>query len=86
MFIHHVGGDLQFQHLGNLVKTISIAIIVLSDPCAYMESDHWVGNSVCLYEPFIVKTRALRVLDTRLVLEIFCPTRTRLGLNTTRTE
>ena len=68
MFIHHVGGDLQFQHLGNLVKTISIAIIVLSDPCAYMESDHWVGNSVCLYEPFIVKTRALRVLDTRLAV------------------
>ena len=31
-------------------------------------------------------TRALRVLDTRLVLEIFCPTRTRLGPNTTRTE
>ena len=30
--------------------------------------------------------RALRVLDTRLVLEIFCPTRTRLGPNTTRTE
>ena len=33
-----------------------------------------------------VKLRALRVLDTRLVLEIFCPTRTRLGPNTTRTE
>ena len=33
-----------------------------------------------------VTTRALRVLDTRLVLEFFCPTRTRLGPNTTRTE
>ena len=32
------------------------------------------------------ESRALRVLDTRLVLEIFCPTRTRLRPNTTRTE
>ena len=39
----------------------------------------WSGNDM-------VMTRALRVLDTRLVLEIFCPTRTRLGPNTTRTE
>ena len=31
-------------------------------------------------------TRALRVLDTRLELGIFCPTRTRLGPNTTRTK
>ena len=34
----------------------------------------------------LISSRALRVLDTRLVLEIFCPTRTRLGPNTTRTE
>ena len=35
---------------------------------------------------FHLTIRALRVLDTRLVLEFFCPTRTRLGPNTTRTE
>ena len=41
----------------------------------------------CLANCFVsLLSRALRVLDTRLVLEIFCPTRTQLGLNTTRTE
>ena len=33
-----------------------------------------------------LKTKDLRVLNTRLILGIFCPTRTRLGPNTTRTE
>ena len=36
--------------------------------------------------PSLTLSRALRVLDTRLKLGICCPTRTRLGPNTTRTK
>ena len=44
------------------------------------------NTHVCAAGPIYVPSRAQRVLDTWLQLRIFCPTRTRLGPNTTRTE
>ena len=52
-------------------------------PSMDLYSEGWLSKELKLDRHM---SRALRVLDTRLVLDFFCPTRTRLGPNTTRTE
>ena len=54
----------------------------------FMEHSCNIDNAPNLVEKNenCILCRDLRVLDTRLVLGIFCPTRTRFGPNTTRTE
>ena len=47
---------------------------------------HDMRASLGGWDQVLVITRALRVLEFRLELGIFCPTRTQLGPNTTRTE